>query len=120
MTQDALAQARKALDDLLEKDRRRYDDTPAAQAFFRQNNETALAALAAIDAALEGGGWLPIESAPHDTNVIMAWRDETYSDGWRIETGMASWGWRRDGISNMSCHGQATHWRPLPLPPVGA
>lgn len=64
-----------------------------------------------------GGGWRSIESAPHGVNVLLAYWDEALG-GWHMEAGMASWGWRRDGVSNMSAHGQATHWQPLPLPPA--
>ncbi|MBP2508164.1 hypothetical protein J2855_001799 [Agrobacterium tumefaciens] len=63
-------------------------------------------------------GWQPIEAAPHDTNVLLAWADSTLPCGWKMEAGMASWGWRRDGVSNMSEHGQATHWMPLPSAPA--
>lgn len=63
-------------------------------------------------------GWQPIEAAPHDTNVLLAWADSTLPGGWKMEAGMASWGWRRDGVSNMSEHGQATHWMPLPSAPA--
>lgn len=62
--------------------------------------------------------WQPIETAPHETNVLLAWPDSTLPGGWKVEAGMASWGWRRDGVSNMSEHGQATHWQPLPAPPA--
>jgi hypothetical protein len=61
--------------------------------------------------------WQPIETAPHEVNVLLAWVDSTFPEQWKMEAGMASWGWRRDGISNMSEHGQATHWMPLPAPP---
>lgn len=57
--------------------------------------------------------WMPIESAPHEELVLLFSPDGT------IETGMASRGWKRDGVSNMSWHGRATHWRPLPKPPKG-
>ncbi|WP_411755904.1 DUF551 domain-containing protein [Sinorhizobium meliloti] len=50
-------------------------------------------------------------------NVLLAWSDSTLAGGWKMEAGMASWGWRRGGVSNMSEHGQATHWMPLPEPP---
>lgn len=32
--------------------------------------------------------------------------------------GFASQGWRRNGVSNMSRHSQATHWRRLPAGPI--
>jgi hypothetical protein len=59
--------------------------------------------------------WQDISTAPHETRVLLGW----WRDGvWLCETGMASHGWSRNGISNMSLHGQATHWQPLPSPPV--
>ncbi len=64
-----------------------------------------------------GGGWRTMDSAPHGVNVLLAYWDEALG-GWHMEAGMASWGWRRGGVSNMSAHGQATHWQPLPSPPA--
>jgi len=64
-----------------------------------------------------GGGWRTIDSAPHGVNVLLAYWDEALG-GWHMEAEMASWGWRRDGVGNMSAHGQATHWQPLPPPPA--
>ncbi len=60
--------------------------------------------------------WQDIGTAPHEVNVLLAYWDEMMNR-WQMEAGMASWGWRRDGVSNMSRHGQATHWMPLPSPP---
>lgn len=59
-------------------------------------------------------GWQDIETAPHETRVLLGW---VYDGAWFCETGLASHGWRRNGISNMSRHGQATHWRPIPEGP---
>lgn len=53
--------------------------------------------------------WQDIGTAPHEVNVLLAYWDEMMNR-WQVEAGMASWGWRRDGVSNMSRHGQATHW----------
>jgi hypothetical protein len=61
--------------------------------------------------------WQPIETAPHETYVLLGWWDE---GKWNSATGFASHGWRRDGISTMSWHGQATHWMPLPPAPSGS
>jgi hypothetical protein len=84
----------------------------------RMYAEAALSAALAVDGvALQG--WQPIESAPHETNVLLAYWDEALGD-WLMEAGMASWGWRRNGVSNMSQHGQATHWQPLPPPPAAS
>jgi len=59
--------------------------------------------------------WRPIESAPHNEEVLLGWRD--WDGAWMSEVGMASWGWRNEHVSNMSQHGRATHWQPLPIPP---
>lgn len=64
--------------------------------------------------------WRPIETAPHETLVLL------YSPGFghvRYEVGYASSGSRRtlsngDVVSNQSWHGYATHWMPLPSPPA--
>lgn len=59
--------------------------------------------------------WQLIETAPHETRVLLGWRQ---NDGnWFCETGMASHGWTRFGVSNMSRHGFATHWQPIPDAP---
>lgn len=85
-----------------------WRDTPEDAVSFWNRREGILA-----------GDWMPVETAPHEVNVLLAWPDRTFSGGWMIEAGMASWGWRRDGVSNMSEHGQATHWMRLPAPPKG-
>ena len=86
---------------------------------WNRHSNACLKAIAALEAeqpvAVEE--WRPIETAPHEINVLLAWPDSSLPGGWRMEAGMASWGWRRSGVSNMSSHGQATHWRPLPTPP---
>lgn len=71
----------------------------------------------AILAERQSDEWLLIETAPHETNVLLAWLDSSFTGQWVMEAGMASWGWRRGGVSNMSRHGQATHWKHLPSPP---
>lgn len=63
--------------------------------------------------------WRPIETAPHEVNVLLAWRDWSLPGQWRMEAGEASWGWRNEVASRMSRHGEATHWMPLPAPPAG-
>lgn len=58
--------------------------------------------------------WMLIEEdaavdAPLDTTVLLAWQD---GGEWRIESGWVGsdrGGWR---------HGRATHWKPLPKPPL--
>lgn len=61
--------------------------------------------------------WLDIKTAPHDVSVLLGYPD-WHSKKWVHEVGPASHGWTRNGISTMSRHGQATHWMPLPDPPV--
>lgn len=59
--------------------------------------------------------WQPIETAPHETLVVLGW----FEDGvWKQDLGLASAGQRwPTGFSNMWCHGSATHWLPLPPAP---
>jgi hypothetical protein len=66
------------------------------------------------------GEWQPIETAPHGETVLLGYwtNDGLGNRDWNADVGMASWGWRRGSISNMSYHGQATHWMPLPPAPV--
>lgn len=60
-------------------------------------------------------GWQPIETAPHETLVILGWRENGV---WKQEIALASAGERLpNGYSNRWWHGQATHWMPLPAPP---
>ena len=72
------------------------------------------AARAAI-AAMQG--WRPIEEAPHNVNVLLAWRDWTLPGTWNMEAGMASWGWSNEIASTRCRHGEAKYFMPLPLPP---
>ena len=56
-------------------------------------------------------GWQPIETAPHETLVILGWRE---NGTWKQEIALASAGERLpNGYSNRWWHGQATHWMPL-------
>lgn len=75
---------------------------------------TALSAPSRKEEAPEPVAWQPIETAPHEERVLLGW---VYDGAWFCETGMASHGWRRNGVSNMSRHGQATYWMPLPAHP---
>lgn len=63
--------------------------------------------------------WQPIETAPFGETVLLGWRDWR-DHQWCMEVGPASHGWRRGGINNVSLHGSATHWMPLPEPPTTA
>lgn len=59
--------------------------------------------------------WRPIETAPHETLVVLGW-DE--GGVWKQELALASAGQRwPTGASNMWWHGSATHWLPLPPAP---
>ena len=67
--------------------------------------------------------WQPIETAPHETTVLLGWIEE-WSREWKCEVGFASRGsaWPAPGggrYSNYFRHGRATHWMPLPEPPEG-
>lgn len=59
--------------------------------------------------------WQPVETAPHEQRVLLGW---WYDGLWISEVAEFSHGWRKGAISNMSHHGQATHWMPLPASPV--
>ena len=67
--------------------------------------------------------WQPIETAPHETEVLLGWMNEwSEPNEWRCEIGCATSGrdWPApDGgrFSSYSMHGNATHWMPLPEPP---
>ena len=65
--------------------------------------------------------WQPIdENTPHGEQLLLGWwqANGLGQFDWISEVGAASWGWRRGSISNMSRHGNATHWMPLPTPPT--
>jgi hypothetical protein len=62
-------------------------------------------------------GWQPIETAPHETNVLLYSPPAPPSFRPVIEVGTATRGRRAHGVSNISAHAYATHWMPLPLPP---
>lgn len=64
----------------------------------------------------ESQRWQPIETAPHETDLLLGWKD--WSGDWITEVSPASWGWKNERVSNISKHGQATHWMPLPTPPL--
>lgn len=66
--------------------------------------------------SLSNEGWMPIESVPHNEEVFLGWFD---MDGdWITEVGEGFWGWRNETANNISRHGSATHWQPLPTPPL--
>lgn len=82
---------------------------PTVQQLFCEQARAAIAAMLPV--------WQPIETAPHNTRILLAWQD--WCDGsWSYEAGPYSTGERLpNGYSNVSCHGSATHWQPLPTPP---
>lgn len=62
--------------------------------------------------------WQPIETAPHDTTVLLYCPNRGLANPERIYTGQASGGWWRHGVSTMHRDAWATHWMPLPAPPA--
>ena len=75
----------------------------------------------AVTSALEAERWQPIETAPHETAVLL-YSPPSYPSAPCIEVAFASSGreWAAPGggrYSNVSRHAWATHWRPLPSPP---
>lgn len=66
--------------------------------------------------AADEAAWRPIESAPKNQRLKLAWLGK---DGkWRFEFDMASWDWRLgDYRSGVSRHHAATHWQYEPTPP---
>jgi len=64
----------------------------------------------------ESPKWQPIETAPHDEVVLLYWED--WSGAKYMEAAQASHGQTfPNGYSNVSRHGSATHWMPLPAAP---
>ncbi len=85
----------------------------------RELMREAKAAIAAMPVQAEPQ-WQGIESAspPPNTRVLLAWRD--WRDGkWLIEAAPYETGERVGHYSNVSRHGSATHWMPLPTPSAG-
>lgn len=85
---------------------------------WKMHTDNARAALSAIDVAgIRADKWMPIETAPHDEVVLLYWKD--WADREYMEAARASHGQSYpNGYSDMSRHGSATHWQPLPLPPA--
>lgn len=61
--------------------------------------------------------WLPIETAPHNEQVLLYCPERGIANHERIELGYASHGRRVGETSSVSAHSWATHWMPLPEPP---
>ena len=93
---------------------KRLKDTREWVRFY--NTRDALSA----DPAPVGDEWQPIETAPHETPVLLYCPDRGCpSNRERIELGCYSTGERVGHTSTMSYHSWATHWMPLPPPPSG-
>lgn len=56
--------------------------------------------------------WQPIETAPRDGTIFIAWFGEYAESGYFWEGG--SFVWQHDGDSPMT---GPTHWMPMPPPP---
>ena len=69
-------------------------------------------------AALAAETWRPIESAPHNEQVLLYCPERGITNHERIELGFASHGRRVGATSSFSRHSWATHWMPLPNPPA--
>lgn len=61
--------------------------------------------------------WQPIETAPHNENVLLFWVNSLTGKG-EYEVNFASGGEVRGSYSSRWYHGSATHWRPLPPAPA--
>lgn len=60
--------------------------------------------------------WQPIETSPHETLVVLGWREA--NGAWKQEIAMASAGLRHlHNAPDIWRHPAATHWVPLPEPP---
>lgn len=71
---------------------------------------------AALEAAL-AAMWRPISEAEPNRTYLLGWRDWR-DDRWCMEVAPAVHGQRYEtGYSNVSHHGSATHFMPLPSPP---
>lgn len=71
---------------------------------------------AELTAAREALAWRTVDSAPHETLVILGWDEDGV---WKQEIGLASAGERNPlGYSNRWFHVSATHWMLLPPAPT--
>ena len=63
--------------------------------------------------------WQPIETAPHDTKVLLYCPHRGIANEERIELGKATFGEYIPGVkSTRGAHAWATHWMPLPEFPI--
>lgn len=67
--------------------------------------------------AAVGSGWQPIETAPRNSTrvLIITPEDFVLTARWYTYNGLATW---RD--EEQDIYPTATHWQPLPLPPLTA
>lgn len=88
--------------------------------FVDRDSARQLAALLLQAAGPVEQQWQPIETAPPDTTLLLAWRSLP-SGNWQYEAAFAMHSNtmpKGSGLSNAYAHGSATHWRPLPETPV--
>lgn len=102
---------------------RDYVDHRNAAKKQRLEAATLRALSAELTAAREAQTWRPIDSAPHETLVVLGWYETDFwgeNGVWKQEIGLASAGSRNSlGYSNRWFHGSATHWMPLSPAPTG-
>lgn len=100
--------------DVLPRQRQCADKTPCEACYER--GDAILAALSS--AGIDCEGWRDIESAPKDGKPILLWKESTQ------EHYVAAWVHGAHGPGCCTPDGfqifRATHWRPLPLPPLAS
>lgn len=80
------------------------------------NDDNRIWMRAALTAAL-AEMWRPIEEAEPNLTYLLGWHDWR-DHAWCMEVAPAIHGQRfENGYSNVSQHGSATHFMPLPAPP---
>ena len=74
---------------------------------------------AALTAAL-AGAWRPIETAPKDEDILLGWWQTWPDRVWKQKVGWAAASntCGHPQVSNAWFDGEATHWMPLPEPPI--
>lgn len=70
-------------------------------------------------ALLDTQGWQDISTAPHGKLVLLATPIKGHG-GYIMSVDFASGGQNINGVDTRWIHGQATHWMPLPPPPISA
>jgi hypothetical protein len=88
-----------------------------ACAAYDEHGVSEQAMRAALTAAL-GAMWRPIDEAEPNQTYLLGWHDWR-DHAWCTEVASAIHGQRfENGYSNVSRHGSATHFMPLPSPPA--